>query len=98
MLLFTNLILFLNLFNGKLSKKIYSKKYLDGYDLRNSTYIKENNITLSSMKRIFYKKYILDKLNSSISIQTKLQYIDEYIDKDICPNIFNGGLMDKWNF
>jgi len=97
-----------NLNNSNISFSRLDKKYYEGRDMRN---ISEKYVSLYDIKKNLFKKEILDSLEcNNISINHKLQIIDNYnkINNDTDSNLFfsrissinlkNGGLFNDWNF
>ena len=84
-------------------RPIEDLKFKKGYDQRN---FNESDI-ITSIKLNFYKKDLLDKLDSNEkSLMEKLLWIHQPIYNDMLPfinqgygpNLLAGGLLDDYNF
>ena len=91
-----------NLMNYTTKKYIFKKNKnntIDGFDMRKNI---TDNIPIYNISVFFYKKTLLDILNSNgINSNNKLSHIEEYnkiFNENKCYDIYAGGLMKDWNF
>jgi hypothetical protein len=73
-----------------------------GYDMRYPYSVEENLDIMYCIKQNFYKKNILDYLESNSSVNNKLLVIEEYnknnINNKYVVNLCSGNLYKDWNF
>ena len=73
---------------------------LSGFDLRHKIEPIDNELT-SNLSTYMKKKELLDKLmKKKVNFNEKCKLVEKYdiIQTDIGKNVYNGGLLDDWNY